>query len=340
MDRDQAKESWLRVWVKKSYGIPMVGRILRIASAIWNLPTIMQNITEYRDSVETRLAGAADRTTAEELRSLISDKADRGSVEELRSSLAGKADRETVGELRRIVNGAGGEGSAEDTSILDAMYLSFEERFRGSPAEIKRKLQVYLPIIDSVASAKMDKDDTRILDVGCGRGDWLDLLRETGYRAQGIDRNEIAVRHCRQRGLDVAMADVIEFLKEVEGDSLDVITGFHLIEHLPFRVLISLFDESLAALRSGGVIILETPNPTNILVSAYDFYRDPGHLRPLHPDTIDFIAGNRGFVRTGAYFVSGDGSDLRLVKSTHWKLDDIRDYLGAPRDFVLIGYKP
>ena len=104
--------------------------------------------------------------------------------------------------------------------------------------------------------------------------------------------------------------------------------------------MVALFDEALVVLKSGGMIIFETPNPANILVSSYDFYRDPSHIKPLHPDTLHFIAESRGFVRTGSYFVLDEGSDLKLIKSTEWMLSDIHDYIRAPRDFVLIGYKP
>jgi hypothetical protein len=104
--------------------------------------------------------------------------------------------------------------------------------------------------------------------------------------------------------------------------------------------LIELFDEALIVLKSGGMILFETPNPANILVSSYDFYRDPGHQKPLHPETMNFVAESRGFVRTGSYFVLDEGADLKLIKSTEWRLNDIHDYVKAPRDFALIGYKP
>ena len=301
---DSMKGSWVRYWVNRSYNIPVAGYCIRILTAIINLPQIVRNINEYQAFTDARFAGKVDRV-----------------AEALHPILEGKADRE----------------AAEDAHSLDAMYMSFEDRFRGTRAEIERKLRVYLPNIHKLESKK---EEFSLLDVGCGRGGWLELLREEGYRARGIDINRAAVRQCRERGLDVTEADVIDHLRGLERGSLDVITGFHLIEHLPFPTMLALFDEAFTVLKSGGMIILETPNPTNILVSAYDFYRDPGHIRPLHPDTVNFIAENRGFVRTGSYFVSDAGSDGTLIKSTDWKLDDINDYIQAPRDFALIGYKP
>jgi O-antigen chain-terminating methyltransferase len=187
---------------------------------------------------------------------------------------------------------------------------------------------------------KSEKEDVSILDVGCGRGEWLELLQENGYRAKGIDINRVALLQCRELGLDVIESDVIEYLRGLKGETLNVITGFHIIEHLSYKTLVALFDEALVVLKSGGMIIFETPNPANILVSSYDFYRDPSHQKPLHPDTMNFIAESRGFVRTGSYFVLDEGSDLKLIKSTEWMLSDINDYIRAPRDFVLIGYKP
>jgi 2-polyprenyl-3-methyl-5-hydroxy-6-metoxy-1,4-benzoquinol methylase len=302
---NQINGVWFRYWVNKSYKIPVVGYIIRIFTAIINLPRIVKNLDAYQAFTDARLGGKADCET----------------VEALRSILAGKADRE----------------AAEEAHLLDVLYMRFEDRFRGTREEIKRKLRVYLPNIIEITSTK---EAVSILDVGCGRGEWLELLQENGYQAKGVDVSRIAVQQCRERGLDVTESDGIEYLRGLVRNSLDVITGFHIIEHLSFKTLITLFDEALAVLKPGGMIILETPNPANILVSAYDFYRDPSHVRPLHPDTVHFIAENRGFMRTGSYFVSDEGAKLTLIKSTQWKLNDINDYIQVPRDFALIGYKP
>jgi len=302
---DQTKEPWLRYWLNRSYKIPVAGYLLRMATAVWNLPVIINNLKGYQASTDARLAG--------------------------------KADRDSLDELRRILEGTPAGESAAEARLLGAMYMSFEDRFRGPREEIKRRQGVYLPAIAGVAPVN---GTFSLLDLGCGRGEWLELLKEKGCLAKGVDVNGVAVRQCRERGLDVVEADCLEYLRGIARNSLDAVTGFHLIEHLPFKAVVALFDEALAALKSGGMIILETPNPTNILVSAYDFYRDPGHLRPLHPDTVDFLAENRGFVRTGAYFVVDEGRDLTLIKSTDWPLNDITDYIRAPRDFALIAYKP
>jgi 2-polyprenyl-3-methyl-5-hydroxy-6-metoxy-1,4-benzoquinol methylase len=320
-----------------------------------------------------RLAGMADRDALESLRIALLDKADRDALESWRAADRDAleswraADRDALESLqsqirdhrsnildqeRRIlilleeVRRRFPETLScdqmknmlkEEDRILDSMYLMFEDRFRGTRAEVKQKLTVYLPCLAGLTSGKAD---VSILDVGCGRGEWLELLREKGYRAIGVDLNRVALRHCVERGLDVVEADLIEYLGGLKRHSVDVVTGFHIIEHLSFDKLIALFDATLAVLKPGGMIIFETPNPANILVSSYDFYRDPTHGKPLHPDTVNFIAESRGFLRTGSFFVSVEGPVPKLIPSNEWVLNEIDDYIRAPRDFALIGYKP
>ena len=352
------KGLWLRYWINKSYKIPVAGYFIRLLTAIMNLPNIIRNLNEYQAFTDARLAGKADGEAVEKLRSILAGKADSEAVEELTETTQGllrqvsdhrlnilDQQRRSVlllEEMRKrfpepLSHEQIKSMLKEEDHILDAMYMVFEDWFRGTRAEIKRRLSVYLPHIDKM---KSEKGDVSILDAGCGRGEWLELLQENGYQAKGIDINRVALLQCRELGLDVTESGVIEYLKGLERGSLDVISGFHIIEHLSFKTLVALFDEAMAVLKSGGMILFETPNPTNILVSSYDFYRDPSHQKPLHPDTMNFVAESRGFVRTGSYFVLDEGSDLRLIKSTEWMLNDINDYIKAPRDFALIGYKP
>ena len=348
----------LRYLINKSYKIPVAGYFIRLLAGIINLPKIIRDLNQYQAFTDARFAGKADREAVEELRPILEGKADSRAVEELTATTRGILrqisdhrlnilDQQRrfillLEEMRRCLPEPLSHDQIksvlkEEDHILDAMYMAFEDWFRGTRTEIKRRLGVYLPHIDKIKSEKVD---ISILDVGCGRGEWLELLQENGYRAKGIDINRVALLQCRELGLDVTDSDVIEYLRGLKRDSLDVISGFHIIEHLPFNTLIALFDEALTVLKSGGLILFETPNPANILVSSYDFYRDLSHQKPLHPETMNFVAESRGFVRTGSYFVLDEGSDLRLIKSTEWKLNDINDYIKAPRDFALIGYKP
>lgn len=175
---------------------------------------------------------------------------------------------------------------------LDALYLAFEDKFRGNKSDIQNRLKIYLPFIKSAYNntAKLS-----VLDVGCGRGEWLQLLKEEGYKAKGIDLNSMMVEEAKKANLDVEIQDVITYLKSLEHHSLSSITGFHIVEHLPFKTLIELLDLALMALANNGVAIFETPNPENIFVGSKLFYTDPTHLNPLNPETLKFLLEQRGF---------------------------------------------
>ena len=223
----------------------------------------------------------------------------------------------------------------EEDHLYDTLYVGFEDRFRGTREDIKQRQKIYLPHIDDV---KAGTEDAPILDIGCGRGEWLELLKERNYAAKGVDINRASLQQCIELGLDVVEADAIEFLRKQKPNSFGAITGFHIIEHLSLKNLIALFDESLRVLKPGRIVIFETPNPTNLFVSIYDFYRDPSHIRPVHPDTMNFLLEMRGFIRTGTYFMK-DEPPSRFIQSIDWNLDDLNGYLNVSRDFALIGYK-
>ncbi|MEH2046197.1 class I SAM-dependent methyltransferase [Nostoc sp.] len=224
----------------------------------------------------------------------------------------------------------------EDQHLLDAFYVAFEDQFRGSREQILNRLKVYLPLIEE---AKIGRLNSPILDVGCGRGEWLELLRESGYTARGIDINRVMLEQCRSRGLEVIEADVIAHLRALPDSSLGAVTGFHIIEHLPFETLVQLFDEAVRVLKQGGLVVFETPNTRNILVGSGDFYRDPTHKNPIHPDTISFLAESRGLINSKSYFFEQTDGIVHLVNSLQIKFDDLNEYVKVSRDMVLIAYK-
>ena len=181
----------------------------------------------------------------------------------------------------------------EETRSLDALYASFDEHFRGSKEEIKERLKVYLPI---VMTSRNGKPATPILDLGCGRGEWLELLHEESLTATGVDSNRVLVEQCRERGLEVVEADLLNYLRKLPDASLGGLTGFHIVEHLAIEVLVKLIDEAMRVLRPGGVVIFETPNPQNVLVGSCNFYFDPTHRNPLPYQVLKFLVEARGFV--------------------------------------------
>jgi O-antigen chain-terminating methyltransferase len=221
----------------------------------------------------------------------------------------------------------------EEDHLFDAMYVAFEDQFRGTREAIRERVRVYLPYIAKVRDVT---GDALLLDIGCGRGEWLELLKENGYEANGIDVNRVMIQQCRQRDLPVIEADAVRYLKKQESDSFCAITGFHIVEHMPYRTLIQFFDEALRTLKPGGVAIFETPNPENLFVGACDFYYDPTHRKPLPPASLKFIAEQRGFVNVEIL-------RLHKVKEPHYlcqeSIDEVLHRVNMEQDYSIIGYK-
>jgi 2-polyprenyl-3-methyl-5-hydroxy-6-metoxy-1,4-benzoquinol methylase len=175
---------------------------------------------------------------------------------------------------------------------IEAFYLAFENEFRGDRDLIKTRLRFYFPIVERVKAAT---GAAIAVDVGCGRGEWLELLQEQGYAATGVDLNRSMVEECRSRGLNVELTDAIDYLRRVPPESLSLVTGFHIVEHLPFTQLFHLFQESMRVLVPGGMAIFETPNPECPYVSNYSFYLDPTHRNPVPRELLCFAARQAGF---------------------------------------------
>ena len=164
---------------------------------------------------------------------------------------------------------------------LAGLYAAFEDRFRGSREAIIERVREHLPIVEAAGAGTADRP---VLDLGCGRGEWLEVLREAGLRGRGVDSNPVLVEQCRGRGLDVAFGDVLAHLRGLPDASVGAVTAVHVVEHLPFTTLVDLVDETVRVLAPGGVAIFETPNVQHLLVGACAFHTDPTHELPLAPD--------------------------------------------------------
>jgi len=173
-------------------------------------------------------------------------------------------------------------------------YFAFEERYRGSRELVKNRLSVYLPFLLPLREAY---DDLSAIDLGCGRGEWLELMKENGFSAWGVDISDYMISICRERGLKVEKKDALQALQELDDNSQVIVTAFHLIEHLPIREVQSIVKEALRVLKPAGILILETPNPENIIVASVNFYRDPTHVKPIPPQLLSFMVEYYGFSR-------------------------------------------
>lgn len=181
------------------------------------------------------------------------------------------------------------------SSDQNHFYKAFEDQHRGSRETIKSRLAVYLPFIQQIKSIH---PNATALDLGCGRGEWLELLQENQFTASGIDLDDGMLSACRSRGLNVQTGDAITHLKSLPADSLSIVSGFHIAEHLSLDDLQALIKEALRVLKPAGLLILEAPNPENLVVGTSSFYLDPTHQRPLPSALLNFLVGYLGFARS------------------------------------------
>lgn len=222
-----------------------------------------------------------------------------------------------------------------DNHALDSLYVAFENQFRGSTGEITERLKRYLPIFEN---NRLDHPDRVVLDIGCGRGEWLSLLKQKEILTGGVDLNSAMVAQARELGLDVYEADAIAYLRSVPDSSLAAITGFHIVEHLEFRTLVTLFGEAYRALAPGGVILFETPNPENLVVGACTFNYDPTHNKPLPPDLLRFIANASGYIDTR---IIRTDLDCHLDETeSGFAPSEVNDWFRQPADYAVYARKP
>ena len=173
---------------------------------------------------------------------------------------------------------------------LDVYYAAFEAAFRGSREEIRKRLEFYLDRVKSVAT------NLQVLDIGCGRGEWIELLGDHGIAAYGVDMNSVFVADARESRLEVRQAEALSYLRSLGDASLSGVTGFHIIEHLEVDHLIRIIDEANRVIAPGGFILFETPNPENLIVGASSFWNDPTHRSPLPSSVVRFMIEQRGFL--------------------------------------------
>ena len=214
-----------------------------------------------------------------------------------------------------------------DDSRSAGFYLALERRFRGTADEITARAQPYLDLLQSDPHTY-----SPVLDIGSGRGEWLTALAGASIPASGVDLNPINGDYCRARGLAVGTGDALTHLASLPAGSLGTVTAFHLVEHVPFGMLLAMTDEILRVLKPGGLLIYETPNPENLLVATQSFWIDPTHLRPLPPDLLQFLALQRGFDSAEVRRLH-PGDAVATADAT------LQALLTGPRDYAVIARK-
>jgi O-antigen chain-terminating methyltransferase len=184
-------------------------------------------------------------------------------------------------------------------AIDDALYIALEDAFRGDPIVIRARQHQYVPYVQNVVTRA-----SPLLDIGCGRGEWLNILKDSNIPATGIDTNAASVQECSAQGLNVLHADAISYLSDAKEKSLGAITLFQVLEHLPFPTMVHLLRLALRALVPGGVLIAEVPNSETLSVGASTFWIDPTHERPLFPGLLEFLATEVGYTSVEGVYSS------------------------------------
>ena len=191
---------------------------------------------------------------------------------------AAEGDGRGVGRERPTV------GRAEPLFHFD--YYWFESIHRGDRALIKRRQQPYLEFFEGCSN---------VLDVGCGRGEFLELMVEKGIGGYGIDIESDAVQFCEDAGLKAEQAEAIAHLAAIPDDSLDGVFISQVAEHMTPSELIELVGLAYNKMKPGGHVVVETPNPQCLLIFASFFYADLSHVQPIHPETMRFLLLSAGF---------------------------------------------
>ncbi len=225
---------------------------------------------------------------------------------------------------------------AEDHT-LDNFYIQLENNFRGSEDEIKKKQKVHLKLF---TNSKVDYQKFPIIDLGSGRGEFVELLTENKLNAIGIDLNEQMVKRMNDKGLKCELGDAIEYLEKSDSKSIGGISGFHIAEHIPFETLARLIAEAHRVLVPGGTLLLETPNPENISVGAFTFHYDPSHLKPIPPAIMQFLAKHKGFKKADIIRLAPEMSEKEISNaSKNSSIKNLLRRVHGPRDYALVAEK-
>ena len=226
-----------------------------------------------------------------------------------------------------------GLGSADTAAWFHA---AVEATFRGPYEEIRERMRVYLPYLETLPA---EVRALPALDVGCGRGEWLELATGAGIKAIGIDENAVSVERCVARGLEAVRGDALEYLRRQPDAGHSVVSAFHVVEHLDPATMMALLVDARRVLAVGGLLLLETPNPANLRVAGYSFHFDPTHRHPIPAPLL------RAFVEFARYEVvdvlalQPDHAVAEVAAREHWPATLV-DLLAGARDSGLVARKP
>lgn len=348
--------------------IPVLGYLLQMLIGVARLPALIRSERQFQGYVVAQQFAIADHvnfagdefqrnalTFAQQLRTLevtVNENllarllSEQQKLQQAEAQLLLLSDRlsdvsqtlsQQVGDLTTDVKTLGRNLAAEENRTIDELrewekfYAAFEEQFRGSAEEVEERLRFYVPFVKEL------NPDSKIVDLGSGRGDWLKLLTKEGFKPCGVEVNEVLSECARENGLDVSNTEMMVYLGQQPDNSLDLVTVFHLIEHFNVGKLIRLLDEIRRTLKPGGLLFIETPSPENLVVGACNFYADPTHHKPIYPQTLMFLLSNKGFVDLNLKFLH-PVDDSPFSGNTE-SSQQLKMWFFGPRDFSVIARK-
>ncbi|WP_113913665.1 class I SAM-dependent methyltransferase [Roseovarius dicentrarchi] len=334
----------------------LLKRIERYVSAIFSLGRTKELSKETRARVDRLDQGMRwYETLAEDLETLAEDliadynrekavlqrisQSDTAVLARMFSDLSRRLD-EVANGRRAMPNVAPAKFDFPTTSGFDlfkeSFYHRFENRYRGEPEEVSRRLKVYLP---DVEAAWLQTEKKPVLDLGCGRGEWLGLLAENGISSFGVDLNAVQIEEALEQGHDVRQGNALQALADQEDNSLSAISAHHLIEHLPFDAVAWITREALRVLAPGGLLLFETPNTRNVLVGATSFHTDPTHLKPMPEQVMEVLLETIGFSPIDIYGLNPHERFNEFLSKPDFN-DELAFLMFGPQDLAVLGTKP
>jgi 2-polyprenyl-3-methyl-5-hydroxy-6-metoxy-1,4-benzoquinol methylase len=318
------------------------------------LQALHGELAERIGGVHQEQAGALQALRAQVMEQIAGVQREQaGALQEIRER-ASRAERNVRRFMHALRDSQRIEGQAEEKApaiptevphrngTYQFDYFGFEDRFRGSETDIKGRQRIYVEFFKGL---------DQVLDIGCGRGEFLELLREAGINAIGVDLDLDMVLYCQEKGLEVIRQDAYTYLECLPDESLGGVFAAQVVEHLEPTRIIELVTLCQRKLQSGGVLIFETPNPMCLTVFARSFYMDFSHIRPIHPEAMKFLFESTGFQNVQAKFsgpveacmrippLSAVAADAKAVDEFNRGIEQLNELLYGFQDYAVIGRK-
>jgi 2-polyprenyl-3-methyl-5-hydroxy-6-metoxy-1,4-benzoquinol methylase len=313
---------------KNLLSLPVIGKLLKVSAGVAHLPSLREQMAKDQakqaalQSLSLQLTEKIDSLN----RKLNTSELVQDNLQQTISLL------ETNNNMSTAVKSSTKKELFADDHMLDKFYTAFEDRFRGPEKMIMDRQKEYLPYFTK--SKKIDFSKTPVLDIGSGRGEFLQLLSKNDIRSVGLDINHDMVNRANEKGLEAIQGDALSHLQSVKSQSYGAVTGFHIVEHIPFNTLLRIIDSTRRSLVNEGFVIFETPNPENLTVGSTTFYMDPSHLHPIPPALLAFTLELSGFRNVEILRIHPN------EKLSESKIDkDVAELIYGPRDYAVIGYK-